>query len=228
MGIPVLIPGDLPVLIPAAGMGRRLAPVTDWVPKALLPVPGGTPSVLEIAKRLVQSGFRPEQIHISMPDNPGFLAQFDRALGGRGYELFLSDGNNVGDALFLKNRPALFQEKSSPGFLLHYCDEHTAIPYMEFLQDAITTGADASLVACQTMPNPYGALEVTGGEVRGLNEKAQVSVLNWAGVGYFKWECLSGAGKDSDFSQNLIPYLLGLGKVIRAFKVPGPRVELGR
>jgi len=213
---------EIPVLIPCAGKGRRLAPVTDWVPKALLPLPSGKPVLIEILERL--SDFHPENIYVSIPVAPhAHKLQFLRALSGKNVGKMECGGwNNVGDALELRHRFC----DGSPGFLLHYCDELTEMPYHKVIEDALRVGAEASLVVCETMPCPYGVVESVSGELKKLEEKKQVRVQNWAGVGFFKWSALDGARPEEDFAKDLIPRLLREGKVVRGFRVPGPRVEM--
>lgn len=44
-------------IIPAAGKGTRLHPVTRWVPKELLPV-GNTPALLHVLREALEAGIR--------------------------------------------------------------------------------------------------------------------------------------------------------------------------
>lgn len=74
-------------MILAAGLGTRLRPLTDSIPKPLLPV-GGVPLLERIARRLVAAGA--DRLIINMHSHPDQIERFVAERDGFGAEVRLS------------------------------------------------------------------------------------------------------------------------------------------
>jgi N-acetyl-alpha-D-muramate 1-phosphate uridylyltransferase len=81
--------GDaLDAMILAAGLGTRLAPVTDTLPKALVPV-GGTPMLERIARRLVKTGV--DRIIVNVHHHADQIRRFIEEQDGFGVDIRISE-----------------------------------------------------------------------------------------------------------------------------------------
>ena len=67
------VPG--PCLILAAGMGTRLRPLTDYIPKALAPI-GGKPLILSLLDKMYDNGFR--KVTVNLHHNADMLEEYLR------------------------------------------------------------------------------------------------------------------------------------------------------
>jgi N-acetyl-alpha-D-muramate 1-phosphate uridylyltransferase len=75
-------------MILAAGLGTRLAPVTDTLPKALVPV-GGTPMLERIAVRLVKAGA--DRLIVNVHHHANLIRQFIQEREGFGVDVRISE-----------------------------------------------------------------------------------------------------------------------------------------
>src|SRR5690606_3788145 len=108
-----------------AGLGTRLAPLTDRMPKALVPV-GGVPMLERVARGLVAAGA--DRLVINTHRFPEQIEAFVASRDGFGVEVVFSPepeqpletGGGLGKASSLFRRDA-------PAFL-HNCDVLTALP----------------------------------------------------------------------------------------------------
>jgi NDP-sugar pyrophosphorylase family protein len=78
----------LDAMILAAGLGTRLAPLTDTIPKALVPV-GGTPMLERIAVRLVRAGV--DRIIVNVHHHADRIRQFIEQRDGFGVDVRISE-----------------------------------------------------------------------------------------------------------------------------------------
>lgn len=169
---------EMPVaaVIMAGGFGTRLRPLTDNIPKPMLPI-GGTPLLERTVDRLRQCGVKnvnltthylPEVIRGHFGDgsdfgvNINYVAE-DRPLGTAGALSLLPDGD---EPLLVMNGDILtsvdFQE------LLRFHRDHRA---------AMTVG-----VRQYEFTVPYGVIQAEHGIIRGLQEKPKLNFLVNAGI----------------------------------------------
>lgn len=130
-------------MIFAAGIGSRLKPITDTMPKALVPV-GGVPMLQRTLLRLKEAGFTDVTINIHHFGQQiiDFLQQNDNF----GLDIHISDERDelldTGGGI-LKARP--FLEGDEP-FLVHNVDILSNIDLREVYDSHVQSGADATLL----------------------------------------------------------------------------------
>ena len=130
-------------MIFAAGIGSRLRPITDSIPKALVPV-GGVPMLQRTLLRLKTFGF--DDITINIHHFGQQIIDFLYANDNFGMSIHISDER---DELFdtgggiLKAKP--FLEGNEP-FLVHNVDILSDIDLQEVYCKHLESGADATLL----------------------------------------------------------------------------------
>ena len=111
-------------MILAAGLGTRLRPLTNHIPKALVPV-GGTPMIEIILRRLKNAGFREViiNLHYLADQIVDFIKKNDRF--GMAIE-FSDESDQLLDTGGAIKKASWFLDADEP-FLLHNVDEITDI-----------------------------------------------------------------------------------------------------
>ena len=131
-------------MIFAAGLGTRLRPLTDHMPKALVPV-AGKPMLERVILRLKEAGFN--EITVNIHHFGEQIIDFLRTHDNFGTEIHISDERGMlldtGGGL-LKARPLLDSADGEP-VLLHNADIVTDIP----LDRMELGGADALLLTSE-------------------------------------------------------------------------------
>ncbi len=111
-------------MILAAGLGTRLRPLTDSIPKALVPV-AGVPMLERVARRLIEAGAT--RLIINVHHHADLVARFVAERAGFGVETVLSDesGELLDTGGGLLHAASLFS-RTAP-FFLHNVDVETNI-----------------------------------------------------------------------------------------------------
>ena len=129
-------------MILAAGLGTRLRPLTDRVPKALVRV-GGIPMLQHVARRLIDAGV--DRLIINVHHHAAQVEHFVRERKGFGVDVRISHepehALETGGGLLYA--AALFR-RTSP-FFLHNVDIITGVPLEAMYRAHVTSGALATL-----------------------------------------------------------------------------------
>lgn len=171
-------PAALPVsaLVMAGGRGTRLRPLTDTIPKPLLPV-RGKPIMEHTIQRLGAAGVRnvvvsthymAEAFHEHFGDGSGFGVKMD----------YVEEKEPLGTAGALR----LMEPPTGPVLVING-DILTEINYRAML--AFHQDNDASMtvaVAEYEVEIPYGVVELDGVRVLGISEKPRIKQFINAGV----------------------------------------------
>ena len=160
-------------MIFAAGIGSRLRPITDSIPKALVPV-GGVPMIQRTLLRLKDAGFNDVTINIHHLGQQiiDFLQQNDNF----GMDIHISDERDklldTGGGI-LKARH--FLEGDEP-FLVHNVDILSDIDLGHVYESHVQSGADATLLVSDRITTRklmfdkdarlHGWINKTSGEVK--------------------------------------------------------------
>jgi NDP-sugar pyrophosphorylase family protein len=216
-------PETLRAVIMAGGFGTRLRPLTDDLPKPMLPV-GGRPLIERIVGQLKESGiehivvtthYKPEAIVDHFGDGTNFgvsmtYVQEDEPLGTGGALGLIP---NAGEPLLVINGDIL-----------------TQVDFRAFLDFHREHGADLTVgVRRYTFNVPYGVVENVGVRVTQINEKPEMSFFVNAGI-YVLEPGISDyvrAGVSLNMT-DLIQTVIEAGHVVVSFPVLEYWMDVGR
>ena len=133
-------------MIFAAGLGTRLKPITDSIPKALVPI-NGKPLIQHIIEKLKKSGF--DEIIVNIHHFPDQIIDFLKANNNFGIRIEVSDERNelldTGGGI---RKAAWFFDDGKP-FLVHNVDILSNVDLAELYNQHILTNSLATLVVSQ-------------------------------------------------------------------------------
>lgn len=133
-------------MIFAAGMGTRLKPLTDTMPKALVPI-AGTPLLAHVILKLKQAGF--EKIVVNVHHFSEMIIDYLKSNQHFGIEILISDESEklleTGGGI---KKAAHFFDINSP-VLIHNVDIISNIDLNELLSEFDNTKTDAILAVSQ-------------------------------------------------------------------------------
>ena len=139
-------------MIFAAGLGSRLKPLTDNMPKALVPV-AGKPMLEHVILKLKEAGF--DQIVINIHHLGQQIIDFLQANNNFGVKIYISDERDylldTGGGI---KKAALFLQGDEP-FLVHNVDILSNVDLKQFYQQHVNNNALATLLVSQRQTSRY-------------------------------------------------------------------------
>ena len=165
------------VVIMAGGMGTRLRPLTEHMPKPMIPV-GGKPVLEGIIERLAEQGFH--KIFLSV----NYQAEKVESHFGDGSKwgvdiTYLEEEQRLGTAGAL----SLLPQRPREPFLVMNADLMTDIDFRRLLDFHVEQAADATMgVREYCFQVPYGVIEMAGHQITTINEKPTQSYFVNGGI----------------------------------------------
>ena len=139
-------------MIFAAGLGSRLKPLTDNMPKALVPV-AGKPMLEHVILKLKEAGF--DQIVINIHNLGQQIIDFLQANNNFGVKIYISDERDylldTGGGI---KKAALFLQGDEP-FLVHNVDILSNVDMKQLYQQHVNNNALATLLVSQRQTSRY-------------------------------------------------------------------------
>ena len=128
-------------MIFAAGLGTRLKPLTDHMPKALVPV-AGKPMLEHVIRKLIASGC--DEIVINVHHFADQIIDFIKANNNFGITIHISDETDMllDTGVGIKKASSFFQEP----FLIHNVDILSNVDLKSLYEYHLTSGNDATLL----------------------------------------------------------------------------------
>ena len=173
-------------MILAAGLGTRLKPLTDRMPKALVPV-GGTPLLEGLISRLKKAGF--DDFVINVHHFPEQIEAFLEEHDNFGSRIALSDERDLlretGGAI--RHAAQLLQDAPEGRFLVHNVDIITDMDYATLasgFRPAERKGPDGEFrLAGKPSPDPLAILAVSDRKTsRYLLFDEQMRLVGWTNI----------------------------------------------
>ncbi|MCO6179018.1 nucleotidyltransferase family protein [Ciceribacter sp. RN22] len=157
---------DFPVVLMAGGLGTRLRPFTDTIPKPMIDV-GGRPILEHIIRRFVSQGFK--RFYVSVNYLSHVIKDYFATGEAFGAEIhYLEETERLGTAGSLRLLP---HELEGPFFVMNG-DLLTAANFAAIADYHLETGAEATMCLREyTVQVPYGVVEQNGGRFVGIEEK---------------------------------------------------------
>lgn len=216
-------PQGLRAVIMAGGFGTRLKPLTDRMPKPMLPV-AGRPVMEWIVEKLRHAGIRqlkvtthfmPEKIMDHFGDGQSFGVEMeyvneDRPLG-------------TGGAL------GLIEQPTDP-FLVINGDVLTEVDYQKMLDFHQEHEADMTVaINLHQVEVPYGVIDCTGPLITRLQEKPRMNLLVNAGIYLLQPTVYQFIPQDTHFNMtDLIQWLLEGGRRVVGFPIREYWMDIGQ
>jgi NDP-sugar pyrophosphorylase family protein len=139
-------------MIFAAGLGSRLKPITDTMPKALAPV-GGKPLLEHLLLKLKQAGF--DEVVVNVHHFAGQIIDFLQSKRNFGMRIVLSDESDclleTGGGI---RKAASFFDDGKP-FLVHNVDILSNLDLAEMYRNALKTNDLATLLVSERPSSRY-------------------------------------------------------------------------
>jgi dTDP-glucose pyrophosphorylase len=212
-------------VIMAGGNGSRLRPLTNEIPKPLLPV-AGKPILELIVDQLLETGIN--TIFVTTHYKAEQIENHFRAPAFAGVDLrFVREREPLGTAGSLR----LIRDQLDGPFLLMNADILTRLSFAELLAAHRARGASVTLaVKEQELQIPYGVVESDGeGGVRRLVEKPLLSFSFNIGIYAISPEALDHLAAEGPFDvTDLIAALLKKGLRVCDYPVNDYWIDIGR
>ncbi|MEP7294598.1 MAG: nucleotidyltransferase family protein [Burkholderiales bacterium] len=161
----------------AGGLGTRLRPITETIPKPMIDV-GGRPILETIVDTLAHYGFR--KLFLSVNYRADVIESHFRDGSAYGMEIqYLRETTQLGTAGALAMLP---QIPISP-ILVMNGDVLTGLDFGGFLDDHIQESASITVGVREHVSQiPYGVMDVEGDRVLGIREKPEIRSTVSAGI----------------------------------------------
>ncbi len=213
----------LEAVIMAGGKGARLRPLTEDLPKPMLPV-GGRPLMERIVEQLQQAGIR--QINVMTHYKPEKIIQHFG--DGRKYGVEMSYVNEdlplgTGGALGLLTPPRETQ-------LVINGDILTQVDFKAMLTFHQDNLADMTVaVSHYEIMVPYGVIECEGAHIRSLKEKPHLGFFVNAGIYLLEPSVYKFITNGQYFNMtDLIRWLLDAGQTVVSFPIREYWLDIGK
>jgi dTDP-glucose pyrophosphorylase/CBS domain-containing protein len=210
-------------IVMAGGQGLRLRPLTEDLPKPMLPV-GGRPLLERTIGRLRDSGIH--RVYITTSYLPDTITSYFGDGQAFGVELdYVNEDQPLGTAGAI----GLIEELNEPllvinGDILTTVDFRNMLAYHKKHRPDVTVG-----VRRYDLQIPYGVLECDGPVVTSFQEKPTVSVLVNAGVYLLEPSVAHFVPKDRRLDMpELIQRLLDAGRPVVSFPIVEYWMDIGR
>jgi NDP-sugar pyrophosphorylase family protein len=168
-------------VILAGGLGTRLQPLTQAIPKPLLPI--GEKSLLEIQiERLKQGGF--EEIFLATNFKSDYVANFFGDGSKYGVKLHISQED---EPLGTAGPVGLLRDRIQDPFIVMNGDILSTIDFRQFFEFALGVHADLCVAIKRIIaPFAFGRISYEGHFVTGIEEKPNLELEVLAGIYVFK------------------------------------------
>jgi dTDP-glucose pyrophosphorylase/CBS domain-containing protein len=221
----LLPPGKLPLqaVVMAGGLGTRLRPLTDNVPKPMLPV-GGRPLMELTIEQLHRAGIR--QVSISTNYRPEQIVDHFGDGSAFGIKLnYINEDRPLGTAGAL----GLMAPPTEPLLVING-DILTKVDFRAMLAFHQEQHSDLTVAVRQYgLQVPYGVIECEGAFVRGLREKPEMTFLVNAGIYLLEPTVFQHIpnGQRLDMT-DLIQRLLDAGRPVVSFPITEYWLDIGQ
>lgn len=220
-----LLPDDnisMQAVIMAGGMGTRLHPLTENMPKPMLPV-GGRPLMEKIVDQLQQAGVR--RVNITTHFKPEKIIEHFGDGRAFGVELnYVKEEQPLGTGGFL----GLIGEPKEPLLVING-DILTDVNFRAMLDYHKDHKADMTVaVRHYEMQVPYGVIDCDGPNVRCLREKPNIGFFVNAGIYLLEPSVYRFIPSGKHFNiTDLIQWLLNAGNEVVSFPIREYWLDIG-
>jgi dTDP-glucose pyrophosphorylase len=211
-------------VIMAGGEGKRLKPLTEKIPKPLLPI--GTRTIIEYnIDRLIKFGITHIRISVNYL---GHMIQDHLGNGDSRYHInYIFEDKPLGTAGAVRT----VNNWRTDSILVMNSDILTDIDYSDFYSDFVASGADMAIAATPyTINVPYAVLETNKtNDVKALAEKPSYTYYSNAGIYLLKKEILNYIPENCCYDMTeLIQVLMDKGHKVISYPIRGYWLDIGK
>lgn len=210
-------------VIMVGGLGSRLRPFTQVIPKPLLPI--GDETVLDItAKKLKSHGFK----EIILATN--YKADLFKSYCGDGSKYDLSVTYSQEDKPLGTSGPlTLLKDKLTEDFLVINGDVLTNLDFAHLMKFHQDNKADFTLVTKELeFPLAYGVIKSENDRVINLEEKSNIKSEINAGIYIISPNALKELPEGHSLMTDFIKDLIKKGKKVYRYKLEGYWLDIGQ
>lgn len=220
------IEAELPIdcVIMAGGRGKRLSPLTDSVPKPMLPL-AGIPIIEHNINRLITYGIK--KIYISVRYLGEQIQEYFGDGSAKGISIeYIWEEKSLGTAGAL----SLVQQFNYEHILLMNSDLFTNADYEDIYIQLLKTKADMVVASTEYKVDvPYAVFETNGDEVKGFKEKPSYIYQSNAGIYIFKKELVAKIPKNEFYNiTDLMETIVDEGKKLVFNPIVGYWIDIGK
>lgn len=215
---------DTRVVLMAGGLGTRLRPLTETVPKPMLPI-GGRPILELILRNFTEQGFRNFTISLNykgemIRDHFGDGSQFSARID------YVEESKRMGTAGAL----SLLETRPEAPFIVMNSDLLTAIPFDALVRFHQETGAVGTMCARDyPMQVPYGVVEMEDTALKRIVEKPTYSHFVNAGIYVLSPAALDHVTADEFLDMpTLFERIISNGALASVFPLQEYWIDIGR
>lgn len=212
------------VVIMAGGLGTRLRPLTEKIPKPLVAV-GGRPLIDTIIDRLVAQGLTRITLCVNYL---GYMLEDHLGDGTRygAHFSFVREDKRMGTAGAL----SLLKQRPLTTFFVMNGDILTTVDFQSMLDFHRAGGAQATMaVNNYSFEVPYGVVDVAERNITALREKPKYSFLVNAGIYIFEPDVLDHVPANEYFDMNsFFDRMIDQKLNVAAFPVREQWLDIGR
>jgi mannose-1-phosphate guanylyltransferase len=161
-------------MILAAGIGTRLRPLTNTIPKALIEI-NGTPLIEHVIRRLIEAGV--DEIIINLHHFPEQIRQFLQQKSHFGIRIEYSLEKTLLDTGGGLKKARHFFDDGKP-FILHNVDVISTIDLNEMYQHHCRNGNLATLAVIRRKTSRYLIFDASGSLCGWRSEKDKLTILS--------------------------------------------------
>lgn len=211
-------------VILAGGLGSRLKPFTDVIPKPLLPL--GEKSLMEVQiEHLKDAGF--DEIYIAI----NYKADYVKSFLGDGSKYDVSINYSIEKSPLGTAGPVkLLEDKLKEPFLLMNGDILTNLNFRKIYDFALTYPDSCFTIGTKVITTPFrfGNITSNGDYVTNVEEKPELSFEVLAGIYIMKPEVFKYIPSDEYYGiDDLIKLLLNKGKPITKYQIKDYWIDIG-
>ncbi len=211
-------------VILAGGLGSRLKPFTEVIPKPLLPI--GEKSVLEIQiERLKKHGF--DEVFLATNYKSNYIEGFFGDGSRYGVKLSFSQEQKplgtAGPLLLLKDR-------LTEPFIVMNGDILSLIDFSKLYEFALVQNSPLTIsIKKEITPFAFGNIYFDGDRVTGIQEKPNIVMYILAGIYVMKPEIFNFFPEDEYFGMdNLILKMISENSVVTKYELKEYWLDIGR
>lgn len=217
------VTSGLQAVIMAGGMGKRLSPLTDELPKPMLPV-GGRPLLERIVAQLQQAGIH--RVNITTHYKPEKIVEHFGTGSAFGVDIhYVNEDRPLGTGGALRLMP----QQDMP-ILVVNGDVLTGIDFRQMLEYHKDYSADITVaVNLHTIQVPYGVVDCEESKITGVREKPEIKLFVNAGIYLLEPSVYEFIPENDHFNMpELVEQLIKAGRTVVSFPIREYWMDIGQ